>query len=226
MNEIYNAIASALRIWAPMRFYGYFQQLHGSINVKYSGLNNCFSEHCAFGLAAFMMLLAFATSATANAWEPLAKDGVHDPQGPGIVLLQEPSEGLRGLPPSKSGNIVDWMQALSQGVISPRRIQNPSASNIPPMFKEIIMLNKNGSMPMIPFPHKAHTMWLECSHCHPAIFEEKIGATNFSMEKILYGEQCGLCHGSVAFPLVDCTRCHSIKSSNPVTLPSGKVQNQ
>jgi hypothetical protein len=30
------------------------------------------------------------------------------------------------------------------------------------------------------------------------------------MLAILEGEQCGQCHGAVAFPLTECTRCHAI----------------
>jgi hypothetical protein len=31
-----------------------------------------------------------------------------------------------------------------------------------------------------------------------------------SMERILEGEFCGVCHGAVSFPLTECNRCHSV----------------
>jgi len=157
-----------------------------------------------------MVLFADASGATASRWTPLAKDGLHDPKGPAITLLQEPGEGLSALPPDKVGNLVDWVQAIAKGVINPRRVKSQLGDALPMLQTEILM-DKEGSMDMVLFPHKVHTMWLECSNCHPAIFEEKVGANNIRMEKILNGEQCGLCHGSVAFPPTNCSRCHSVK---------------
>lgn len=180
------------------------------IIVKHYNINNWFFVRCALGLAVFMMLLVDASGATASKWTPLAKDGVHDPHGPGITLLQEPGEGLSALPPDRVGNMVDWVQAITQGVISPRRVKNQPGDALP-MLQTEIMMDKYGSMNMVLFPHKVHTLWLECSNCHPAIFEAKAGANNIRMEKILSGEQCGLCHGAVAFPPNDCNRCHSVK---------------
>lgn len=186
-------------------------------------MNNWFPARWVLGLAAFMMLLADASGAAANVWAPLAKDDLHDPKGPAVTLLQEPSEGLGALPRDKVGNMVDWVQAVSKGVISPLRVQNPSMGNLPPMQEPEIMMDKKGSMNMVLFPHKVHTMWLECSNCHPAIFETKVGASNIRMEKILNGEQCGLCHGAVAFPPTDCNRCHSVKHGSQNAKPAGKA---
>lgn len=177
--------------------------------VKRYYINNWFSARWAVGLAALMMLSIDASGATASRWIPLAKDDLHDPKGPAITLLQEPSEGLGALPPDKVGNMVDWVQAITKGSINPRRVKNQLGDALP-MLQTEIMMNKFGSMPKVLFPHKVHTMWLECSNCHPAIFEAKVGANNIMMEKILNGEQCGLCHGSVAFPPTNCSRCHSV----------------
>jgi c(7)-type cytochrome triheme protein len=65
-------------------------------------------------------------------------------------------------------------------------------------------------MPAVKFPHRQHTLWLDCSNCHPYPFIDKAGANKLSMQAILNGEQCGLCHGAVAFPLTECNRCHSV----------------
>jgi c(7)-type cytochrome triheme protein len=65
-------------------------------------------------------------------------------------------------------------------------------------------------MPVVLFPHKRHTEWLDCSNCHDKLFKEEIGASHISMFQILAGEQCGVCHGAVSFPLTECNRCHSV----------------
>jgi c(7)-type cytochrome triheme protein len=37
----------------------------------------------------------------------------------------------------------------------------------------------------------------------------KKGATKYSMVEIFEGKYCGVCHVNVAFPLIDCQRCHT-----------------
>ena len=63
-----------------------------------------------------------------------------------------------------------------------------------------IVREVKGSMPDVVYPHKQHTEWLDCSNCHPAIFKPQKGANQISMAGILLGQQCGVCHGKVAFP--------------------------
>ncbi|HHS83474.1 MAG TPA: cytochrome C, partial [Gammaproteobacteria bacterium] len=60
-------------------------------------------------------------------------------------------------------------------------------------------------------PHNAHTYWLGCENCHPAIFVMGKGKNKMSMVEISEGKWCGRCHGKVAFPLTDCSRCHTQK---------------
>jgi hypothetical protein len=36
------------------------------------------------------------------------------------------------------------------------------------------------------------------------------------MASILLGEDCGVCHGKVAFPIADCRKCHSRKKTGQV----------
>ena len=65
-------------------------------------------------------------------------------------------------------------------------------------------------MPAIIFSHKKHTVWNGCELCHPEIFVGvKKGATKYSMVEIFDGKYCGVCHTNVAFPLLDCQRCHT-----------------
>lgn len=138
----------------------------------------------------------------------LAKDGVHDPANPGIKLLQEPREGLGQLPKDYPGNGVHWVKALREGHINPR-------TNILPETKVNILdldilLTNTGEMPLVLFPHRQHTEWLDCSNCHERIFASKKGGTKgLNMFSVLQGEFCGQCHGAVAFPLTECNRCHS-----------------
>ena len=140
---------------------------------------------------------------------PLAKDGVHDPANPGIKLLQEPGEALSTLPPDAVGNRVRWVDALNRGLIAPRTNILPD-TQIKVLDQDVIM-PRTGEMPMVRFPHRQHTEWLDCSNCHEKLFKSKAGATTaVNMFQILQGEYCGVCHGAVAFPLTECNRCHSV----------------
>ncbi len=143
-------------------------------------------------------------------WVPLAKDNVHDPKGRDIKLLQEPGEGLFLLPATDSGNRVLWAKALDRGAISPRRSITPSENKVQVLDMDVL-LDLRGSMPIVRFPHLIHTEWLACNNCHEQLFKSQIGASKISMYQILQGEQCGLCHGSVAFPVTQCAFCHSVE---------------
>ncbi len=138
----------------------------------------------------------------------LKDDGVHDPQVPGLDLLQQPADAFKPLPTSSGGNYVNWVTALRTGKIKPRYSQADPKLEAMPMDMFIVMEVK-GSMPNVSFPHKAHTEWLECTNCHGEIFVPKKGANRMTMAEIMLGGKCGICHGSVAFPITECRRCHS-----------------
>ena len=72
-----------------------------------------------------------------------------------------------------------------------------------------LIMDQTLQMPMVRFPHKAHTQWLDCANCHDKIFKKKAGGNPVNMFAILSGAYCGRCHGAVAFPLTECRRCHS-----------------
>jgi c(7)-type cytochrome triheme protein len=163
-------------------------------------------------LATVLGLVAAAGWGMAK-WQSLALDGLHDPASPAIGMLQQPSEALSGLPPDVVGNRVRWMRALDEGHIKPR-------TNIQPETKvnlrtTDVLLKNTGEMPMVRFPHRQHTAWLDCSNCHDHLFEQVAGRTTINMFAILAGEKCGLCHGAVAFPLTECLRCHSVPRGGP-----------
>jgi len=165
-------------------------------------------------LAVLACVCLVAFSATQK-WLSIAADNLHDPAGPAIGVLQEPREALSVLPPDAVGNQVRWVQALDRGLIQPR-------TNILPETKvnlrttEVLLAN-TAQMPLVKFPHRQHTAWLDCSNCHGAVglFEQKAGATKIGMMRVLSGEKCGLCHGAVAFPLTECNRCHSVERQSP-----------
>lgn len=140
--------------------------------------------------------------------KPLAEDGLHDPRLPSIELLQEPGEVLSRLPVATSGNLVDWNKAVRDGYIEPRAtlLEKGEVRTL----ELDIYLARTGDAKVVRFPHLEHSEWLDCSNCHPAPFAEQAGATPMSMLEILMGEYCGRCHGAVAFPLTECSRCHSV----------------
>lgn len=170
-----------------------------------------------FGLLAVALVcagLGGVASAQTRKWTPLAKDGIHDPSNPGIKRLQEPGSALSNLAPDTAGNQVRWVEALDRGQIEPR------ANLLPGTRVDVkdgdVLLNLKGGTPIVRFPHRQHTLWLDCTNCHEGLFQSKAGATPLNMMAILQGEQCGVCHGAVAFPLTECNRCHSV-SRMPVT---------
>ena len=138
----------------------------------------------------------------------IKNDGIHDPATPGLNLLQEPSSAFKPLATSPAGNGVDWVKALNKGQIKPIYDYRDSKKEALPVDMNIVMEVK-GSMPNVLFPHKQHTEILECANCHDAIFTPKKGANPMSMADIMLGKKCGICHGSVAFPVTECRRCHS-----------------
>jgi c(7)-type cytochrome triheme protein len=118
----------------------------------------------------------------------------------------------KDLPRGRFGNGVDWELAEAKGLVKPAdfvervsiRRQAISAQ------KDFALSGKLAGMPDIIFSHAKHTVWNGCEGCHPDIFVGvKKGATRYTMVDIFQGRSCGVCHASVAFPTIDCQRCHS-----------------
>jgi len=117
----------------------------------------------------------------------------------------------KNLPVERFGNGIDWLKAEEQNLVTLKdylpgvsikrsKIQEP---------KELDLSAKEPNMPDIIFSHKKHTVWSGCELCHPEIFTVKKDAQPFSMQEIFAGKYCGFCHGTVAFPNIDCQRCHT-----------------
>lgn len=118
----------------------------------------------------------------------------------------------KALPKERFGNGLDWEKAEQTGIIKPVDfIEGISIKRQSLAAQKDFALNpKLAGMPDIIFSHKKHTVWNGCELCHPEIFVGvKKGTTKYSMVDIFEGKSCGVCHSTVAFPLLDCQRCHS-----------------
>ena len=164
------------------------------------------------GWVAMAAAMSFASLASAQTWIKLKDDGLHDPKSPAFKMKQEPGEALGAIakkaPDVGVGNQVRWVKALETGAINPRTNLWPDTQIR--VLDQDIYLNIGGSQPVVRFPHKQHTLWLDCSNCHESVFRSVAGTTEITMLQVLEGEQCGICHGAVAFPLTECLRCHSV----------------
>jgi len=126
----------------------------------------------------------------------------------GVTATVSPSEELLlGLPPYPHGDRIDWVQALRGGKITPHA--NLSGTGEQSVMDMDVVIAVEGSVADVLFSHKAHTEWLACGNCHVQLFQMQSGANPVGMIKITQKESCGVCHGSVAFPMADCQRCHS-----------------
>ena len=79
-----------------------------------------------------------------------------------------------------------------------------------PVQQDFAIKPKSAGTAEILFSHKKHVSWNGCEVCHPDIFAGgKRGSTKYTMNEINEGRFCGACHGTVAFPQADCSRCNS-----------------
>ncbi len=117
-----------------------------------------------------------------------------------------PEVVMKSIPKEATG-LEDWVKAFKEDKINPHESLDLDKKHSPPL-KFDVEIPAVGSMPNVIFPHEPHTYWLDCTNCHPGIFMMKKGGNPISMVKIVNGEFCGRCHGRVAFPIANCTRCH------------------
>ncbi len=156
-----------------------------------------------------------AEAAVQLSTEKLAEDGIHDPSNDAIAVLQEPGDAMAAFPVDRSG-AVDWGKTLELGIITPRVDIEGKAEMV--VVDMDVTFKETGDMAWVKFSHAAHTTWLGCDTCHSSIFIPKKGANKISMDNLFAGEQCGQCHGSVAFGLIVCERCHN---TSQATIPAG-----
>ena len=116
-----------------------------------------------------------------------------------------------GLPATSFGNRIDWGAALAEGLIAPQKTLSGGTSLIktPETLQKPLDLGTSAPRSSVSFSHREHLAEMDCSICHPDIFNiKKKGTRLFSMEINVYGQFCGVCHMRVAFPMNDCRRCH------------------
>ena len=136
----------------------------------------------------------------------LEQNPIHDPLNPEYGRLQRIDEATRHMPRDALG-FPDWMAALRAGLIAPRAGLS-AADKMNVLDLDVVMKNTK-EMPHVVFPHRAHTLWLDCSNCHPAPFLPVAGTNPVSMTEIFRGKYCGMCHDRVAFiSFYSCYRCH------------------
>lgn len=118
----------------------------------------------------------------------------------------------RSYPRGRFGNGIDWELAETSQIVKPVDYVEGVSFRRSAMKaqKDFALPSKLDGMPDIIFSHSKHTVWSGCEGCHPSIFVGvQKGATKFTMVDIFQGKACGVCHVSVAFPMIDCQRCHS-----------------
>ncbi len=111
-----------------------------------------------------------------------------------------------GLPQHALGD-PDWVAAFDQGLMAPRAAIDPAVEAPAAMDLDVILDPKIPKMKVV-FPHRPHTLVLQCENCHTEIFQMRAGADRMTMGEIFAGKWCGRCHGKVAFDLTGCPRCH------------------
>lgn len=153
-------------------------------------------------------------AAAVQAGDPAVGEEVEEEERPEIEAILDWEQASEMLPKDDMDE-VDWMAALRQGIIKPRaKISgpgNPGAN----LFKWDFYFAGPDPESDAYFPHSAHTEWLACESCHPAIFPyrelgtDPAGKYGIVMDQVFEGEYCGKCHGTVAFSLDSCDRCHT-----------------
>lgn len=143
---------------------------------------------------------------------PMDRESVYQSRGRESTMI--------GFPSLEYGDRVNWVEALNAGRISPRnflREENYQESMPLPEHLEIPMRwTTRSPRTLVSFSHVEHVKWLDCSNCHPDIFNIKqMGTVEFDKEKNLYGMYCGTCHMTVAFPMNGCSRCHPGQHDRP-----------
>lgn len=131
--------------------------------------------------------------------------------GKKVVFEKEFYKFTANFPRERFGNGIDWEKAENEGKLKLKDyIEGISMKRKPLAIPQDTQVKSQISdMPDIIFSHKKHAVWSGCELCHPDIFGVKKGGTVYNMEEIFNGKYCGVCHDKVAFPNIDCQRCHT-----------------
>lgn len=84
------------------------------------------------------------------------------------------------------------------------------------------LAEKNGMRPVV-YPHWFHRIRFRCKVCHSELgFKMRAGANNITMEAIIDGRFCGMCHnGEIAWSVERCDICHSGRMGLPTGIVGG-----
>lgn len=159
---------------------------------------------CHNGRTAFGPLVRTATGGEARNCDRCHSGGLNVPRETSFDALSS------ALPRGRFGNNIDWEAAELQGKLKLVDVLPGVTVVRKPMElrPDYSIEAKIEGLPDIIFSHKKHAVWHGCELCHPDIFSVKTGSTKYTMEDVFAGKFCGECHGSVAFPTLDCQRCH------------------
>lgn len=127
------------------------------------------------------------------------------------------AEMFKRLPKDDEDNI-DWMAALKDKIITPATGIDPATDKPAPKPLDMDVDISTSGKPdrLVVFPHAAHTQWLVCANCHPAIFEQEAGSAKITMAAINEGKFCGVCHDAVAVAQPSgCLGCHKVTAKKP-----------
>lgn len=114
------------------------------------------------------------------------------------------ADSVLALLPRAAAGDIDWVAAVREGVIIPRRSLPDQAESAAIRFPYDFYFGAFETY----LPHSSHGEWLDCTNCHPTIYRTRGHKT--SMAQINAGESCGVCHTSgIAFGPDVCERCHS-----------------
>jgi c(7)-type cytochrome triheme protein len=138
--------------------------------------------------------------------------------GKGVRPEHDFAAFAKNLPRERFGNGIDWEKAELDKLVRPADFVEGISIKRPalPAQKDFALTAKLEGMPNIIFSHAKHTVWNGCELCHPDIFAVRRGGRAITMVQIFEGQYCGACHTQVAFPLIDCQRCHSAPVQMPV----------
>ncbi len=139
-----------------------------------------------------------------------SEDNCHRCHNGDIDYGKKKFNGMSNLPSAAYGNGIDWVEALKDGLINPASYFKDDRIAVQSNKMLTIYSGWMWTNSHVQFSHEIHGEWLGCSNCHPAIFKLESETTQgLSMLNILKKEYCGVCHGTVAFPLNNnCRRCH------------------
>jgi c(7)-type cytochrome triheme protein len=113
--------------------------------------------------------------------------------------------------PRDSKNVVDWMRALSENLITPKPGIDPAAEPASTTDSEIEFVPNDNPSKAATFRHATHTLWLGCKNCHSSIFKKRSENLQFTHDDMDAGKYCGACHGKVVVVQSGCKGCHAKK---------------